>query len=175
MIKFFNKKEKTVFYLIAFILLLAIYFNFVIMPILDKGLSLNIEINYTKDRLIRDIKLLSKKQQLIGNSSAGLKPLLNLYNQKEDSVLLVLSELEKMAGSSKIRIIDMRPQVSIAQKKILIDLRGEGSLESFMKFIYELETSPVLLQIKKLQFNARPEATNLEGFFSISQIPLVQK
>lgn len=89
----------------------------------------------------------------------------------------ILSELELIAQQSGVSIIDIRPQLpkeTSAYKEIYIDLRAEGSMQAFLKFIYDIENSLSLLRIKKLQLIAKPNSSILEGIFSISELSVTE-
>jgi hypothetical protein len=94
---------------------------------------------------------------------------------KQDSLVAALSELQNLAKNAKIRIIDLRPQqVAKTNKKsgkeITIDMRAEGSMEGYLKFIYDIENSLWVLHIKKFQLLAKNNSSALEGVFTISQV-----
>lgn len=84
-----------------------------------------------------------------------------------------MSELENLAKSSNIHILDVRPQSqkkASKYKEIMVDLRTEGKMKDYMKFIYDIENSISLLRIRKIQLNAKSNTTVLEGNISISQL-----
>lgn len=67
----------------------------------------------------------------------------------------------------------MRPQSqkkTTKYKEIMVDLRTEGEMKDYMRFIYDIENSISLLRIRKIQLNAKSNTTALEGNISISQL-----
>jgi hypothetical protein len=117
---------------------------------------------------------LSQKEK-IKNAYKKLSDDLSFSSGEANSLVSALSELERIAQNANIRIIDIRPQ-SLAKsaglyKETAIDIRAEGQIKDYLKFIYSLESTFSLLRIKRFQLGAKPNNNQLlEGSFSISQI-----
>jgi hypothetical protein len=169
MIKVLNKRERGILYLAVSVFLIAVCFNFFISPLLSRNALLNKEINVARAKLKRYLRLLNQKEQIKNKYTGKLNMPEGLA---ENPLALTLAELDSLAKDTNIRIIDIRPQAAARKKEVVIDLRAEGTLDGFMKFIYDVETSLALLQIKRLQFSSKPETASLEATFTISQIPL---
>lgn len=169
MIKGITQREKIIFCLTIGIILFSACFNLLIAPVLKKYENLNREISLSRARLIKYLQVLSQKER-IQSRITNLSSTINVSGQRKDAVVLALSELEALAKKADIRIIDIRPQASA--KEITIDLRAEGAIDGYFKFIYDLEHSPQLFSIKRFQLNAKPNSSSLEGNFSISQLSL---
>jgi len=167
-----TKREKLIFYFTAVIMVFGAGFNFLIIPVLNKYDSLNKEISISRAKLAKHLRLLSQKegiQNKYSKFSSKFK-----FSAQQDAYLTVLSELENLAKNANIRIVDLRPQRAVGNKRayseILIDLRAEGDIAGYTRFIYDVENSLLLLKIKKFQLNAKPNTPALEGVFSILQI-----
>ncbi|MGD0335818.1 MAG: type II secretion system protein GspM [Candidatus Omnitrophota bacterium] len=169
MIKVLNKRERGILYLAVSVFLIAVCFNFIISPLLSRNAALNKEINTARSKLKRYLRLLNQKEQIKNKYTGRLNAPEGIA---ENPLALTLAELDSLAKDANIRIIDIRPQATTRSKEVVVDLRAEGALEDFMKFIYDVETSLALLQIKRLQFSSKPETAGLEAAFSISQILL---
>lgn len=167
-----TKRERVILYLTISVIIFSIVFNFVLTPILKRNELLNKEINIAKIKLKKYLRLLSKKDY-IQNKYNKFVSGVNLSDTGKDTLVDALSELENLAKQANIRIIDIRPQGAKninLYKEILIDLRTEGAIESYLKFIYNIENSLSLLCIRRFQLTARPNTQTLEGSFSILQI-----
>jgi len=165
----FTKREKIIFYLTIGLAIFGVLFKFLLGPMLTRNESLNKEINYNRAKFKKYLWLISQKENLQGK----YKKFYQSEKISSDITISALSELEQLGKASGVRIIDIRPE-GITQgkdfyKELLIDLRTEGAMESYLKFIYEIENSISLLIIKKLKLTARPLSTLLEGSLSISQ------
>lgn len=170
--KLLTKKEKEIFYITLYFVILFVFSCFIIGPLLKKSRILNKKINFTKIKLIKYQQLVEKKGY-IQNKNNKLSSNFAAAGGNEDIVITALSELEDFAKKANIQIVDVRPQAatgSSGYKEILIDLKAEGDIEGFLKFIYEVENSIFLLKIKKFQLTAEPSGKLLRGVFSISQL-----
>lgn len=170
-----NKREKLILYTTAGVIIFAVIFNFLIAPLLNRNDNLNREVSLKKAKLKKYLWLVSQKDT-IKAKYGKFAPITGSVGQQEDALVGALSELEKLARNADIRIVDLRPQTREAKggadsyKEVFIDLRTEGTMEGYIKFIYNLENSLSLLRIKKFQLTAKPNAQVLEGSFSIFQL-----
>jgi Tfp pilus assembly protein PilO len=174
MLRIISKRERIILYLTTGVILFSLVFNFLISPLLKRQGSLNKEINITRLRLKKYLRLLNQEDEIKNkyNKFASGK---NLTNETQDAAVSALSALETLARDSGIRIIDVRPQSAKAvdlYKEIFIDLRTEGAIEGYLKFLYNVENSLTLLRIKRFQLNAKPNSQLLDGSFSVSQLSL---
>lgn len=172
MAKILTKGEKLSLFITAGVIISAIIFNFIIMPIFDKFESLGKETMITRIKLIKYLQLLSQKDA-IEKKYKQFSPDSSLSGQEHDPFVAVLSELESLAKSSNIYILDVRPQSqrkTTKYKEIMVDLRTGGELKDYMRFIYDIENSISLLRIRKIQLNAESNTTALKGNITISQL-----
>ena len=165
-----TRREKIIFYLTIGVAIFGIVFRFFLGPVLTRNDSLNKEINYSRAKLKKYLWLISQKEYL----QDKYKKFYQSEKISSDITVTALSELERLCKNSGVRIIDIRPE-GISRGKdlyqeISIDLRTEGAMDSYLKFIYNLENSLSLLRIKKLKISAKPNTQFLEGSFSISQL-----
>jgi hypothetical protein len=173
MAKILSKREKTIFYATVTVVFFSIVFNFLVVPVLSKNESLNKDINAAKERLQKYLYLMERRDDIRAKYN-GLFVDANGSDAGEDGLISSLSELEKIAKDSNVRIIDIRPQGSSRSpsiyKEALIELKAEGMMEEYLKFTYNIENSPLLFKVKKLHLNIKPNTLSLEGSFSISRI-----
>lgn len=170
MLKILSKRERIILYATIAVIVFAIGFNFLIAPLLTKNDVLNKEIGLTRTKLKNYLRLLAQKDYLETKYSS-LSLNLKISAESLDPMTGALAEVEELAKNANIRIIDIRPQtlrLSDLYPAVLMDLRSEGTMEGYLRFIYNLENSPSLLRIKKFQLSARTNTPNLEGSFSIS-------
>ena len=174
MIKILTKRERTILYLTVGIIISSILVKFLIAPVFTKNNNLNQEIKFTRVKLKKYLWLISKKKSLESKFSKYISGL-SATAQESDTLVSALAELENLAKAAQIRIIDIRPQAPKASnlyKEIAIDIRAEGTMENYLKFIYDIENSLALLRIKRMQLNSKPNTPLLEGTFSITQLSL---
>jgi len=173
MIKVLNKRERIILFSTIGLIILAVLFNFILVPVLSRNEVLDKEIAVASVRLKKYKSLISKKEsirEIYEKFCADAKTM----EQGEPTSANVLSELENLAQVSGIKIIDIRPQPSAKSgelyQELQIDFRTEGTMPDYVKFIYNLEISPLLLRVKGFQLSAKNNATALEGSFSVSQL-----
>lgn len=169
--KFLTKREQLILFLTVGIIVFGVVFSVFLSPLIQKDENLNREISLTRSKLKKYSRLLTQKdyiQEKYNKLSAGLVPPEN----NERGVESGLSEMENIAKASNVHIVDIRPQSqkgAASSKETYVDIRAEGNLESFLRFIYGIENSLSVLKIKKFQLNSRSGTTALEGTFTISQ------
>lgn len=172
--KVLNKREKLIFICTVSVIVFALIFNFIISPVLNKNDDLNKDISIARAKIRKYLWLLSQKNEIEKKYSKFSSVAAKDSEKNQDALVEALSELESLAQGSGIKIIDIRPKTSSdgasLYKEIPIDLRTEGSVENYLKFIYNLENSFSLLKIKEYQLSTRPNSQFLEGIFSIHQL-----
>jgi hypothetical protein len=161
-----TRRETLIFHLTLAVIILALCLNFLILPALKKNAALNKEISLAQAKLKNYTLLLAQKEK-IKNKYDKLGAGLDLSKKNQDSLMSVLSELETYAREGGLRIIDLRPQASPNSKVMVVDLKTEGPLEGYIKFIFRIENSLLLLNVEKLRLTAQSDSANLEGNFSI--------
>ncbi len=168
-----KKREKIILYITIGIIFFSIAFNFITAPVLGKYDMLNKEISLNKIRLKKYLTLLNQKDE-IQNKYGKFSSNLELATDTKDTLVVAMATLENLAKTAGVRIIDIRPQAAVKGDTVVIDLRTEGTIEGYTKFIYDVETSLLLLKVKRLQLTAKPNIAVLEGIFTISQ-PVILK
>lgn len=172
-----SKREKTILFVTITVLVFSLFFNFAAVPVLRKKEILDEKIKVARMALEKYRFLLEHKEQ-IKKGEGEFFSRLGSTQEKEDTFVNALSSLEAFAGSSNIRIIDIRPQAAYDKQKayqdVIIEVRAEGDLADFFKFIYAVENSLQLLKIKKIQLSAKANSPALEGNFLILQPALAQ-
>jgi len=167
-IKLKSRREKIIFSITVGVIACAVVFNYLIIPVFERDSRLTKEISLAEAKLQRFRWLLSQKDSLNEKyNGAGSK----LGAGEDNSVMAALSELEVLAKSSGIRIVEIRPEASSftrgQSRESLIELRAEGQIQGYIRFMYEIESSLSLFSIKKLQIVSRGSAGNLEARFTI--------
>ncbi len=166
MLKSLNKREQAILLLTSAVIIFGFVFRAIIDPVLTKNETINREIKLAQLKLKKYLRLLNQKDYL-KSAYAKISGETNIPQENQGASAGALSEIENLAKNSKLRIIDMRPQA-----QSYIELRTEGDMESYLKFIYNIENPLTLLQVKKFQLNAKPGSTDLVGTFLIAQVAL---
>lgn len=171
-----KRREKIILYATIGVIIFAVAFNLFISPAMNKNEGLEKEIVFTRAKLKKYLQLINSKGAIEAKYNS-LSSTFKLPSQESDNILTALSELDALAKNANIRILDIRPQEAggtAYYKEILIDLRTEGEMSEYLKFIYNLDKSFSALSIKKFQLNSRTNSNLLEGIFTISQFSVAE-
>ncbi len=166
--KFISKKEKLFLFLALGVFALAILLKFILIPLLNENAALNKDIYINRVKLNKYTGLLRNKADIQDryNKFFGRFAGSVIELNKTDSVL---SDLDSLAKGADIRIVDMRPQGVSKSNELVVDLKTEGQMENYLKFLYNFEYSLPLLRVKKIQLHAKPNTQYLEGSFTVSR------
>lgn len=174
--KILSAREKVILYVTIAVLAFSAAFTPLIMPLINKDNFLNQGIMVTRVKLKKYLWLLSQKEYIQDKYREFSKTFKD-FSDKEDIVVSALTQLENLAKESGIQIVDIRPQLSknlSSHKEILVDLRTQGRIDGYFKFIYGVEDPLSLFRIKKLQISTKTNSQLLEGSFSISQFSIIE-
>ncbi|MDD5195110.1 MAG: hypothetical protein PHQ96_05510 [Candidatus Omnitrophica bacterium] len=167
---FITKREKLLLNSTMGVIIFGLAFHFIINPIFSENDNLNKELTVTRTKLKKYLWLISHKDVITEN----YKTFTSAYKNSEahQPQVTALTEIEDMAKGAGIRIIDIRPQISTSgpsQEEIFVEIRTEGDMDGYLKFLYDVEDSLSLVKIKKFQLTAKPNTQSLEGSFSLSR------
>lgn len=156
------------------VIIFALLFNFIIGPVITKSKNLSRQIMINRMKLGRYLWLINNKEE-IRQKYAKYIPPVAAGSQQREPLLGALAELENLAKSAGIKIVDLRPQANIVKKdgpyqQTAIDMRTEGTLEAYINFIYNIENSLSLMKICSFQLAQRANSGLLEGTFSIIKL-----
>jgi len=138
------------------VVVVAIVYQFFLDPFFQEWRGLAGEIHLAKARLQKTERLLKKQEKI---ESAFLK--YGSFSSKEKPETLitgVLQELEELAQTKKLKILDMRP-LPLRQKEFFqeqnLEVSAEGTAPQFAQFIYGLLDSPNALKIERLELSSK--------------------
>lgn len=170
MMRILNKREKFIACSIVFVICLLAAGNLVVLPLVKRNEFLNREIQFTALKLNKYKWLLNNKERIFKKYGGDTTSILSASGLEVN----VLSELENAAKLYGIAIIDVRSQGvfkdSGGPRRESVDLRAEGTIQDFVKFIYAIENSIFMFNISRFQLKSKSNSSLLEGSFSISQI-----
>ena len=169
MLKILSGREKIIFFAALFTVIAGFIFNFFVLPVVKKNGLLDRQIFLAQEKLYK-YSLLLKQKVYIQDKYQKLSLGRIVAQNNKDPLVSALSEIEAIAKQANIRIIDIRPSEAKKQRVASIDFRAEATLEAYIEFMYNIESSLSLLRIEKFQLNAKPNTEALEGTFSISKL-----
>ncbi len=156
-------RERRSLLITLLVILACSVFNFIYLPLSERNKRLNYEISTARSKLTEYISLLAREDSLRDEYNAFFDGNAQLLN--EEDMVAVLSALEKTAKDDTVSIIDMRPQIIADMpdtKSYIVEVRAEGSMESFIKFFYDLESSFSFLSLEQIALNVRPQTSIID-------------
>jgi hypothetical protein len=164
-----KRREKVILALTVGVIFFSILFNFLIVPVARRNDALSGEIKVLRTRLARQKGLLANKDE-ISKKYQSLYAGLDLGSLQAQTLVTMLSEIERIAQVSGVKVVDVRPQGQQGEKVMAVDFKAEGTMEGYFRFLYALDNSLALLRVRRVQLTARPgNAGVLEGLFTVAQ------
>lgn len=171
-VKFLTPRERFLLGTAALVIVSSLLLCFFFVPFFEKNAALSVEVRTAVYKLRKYKQLLKNKKQ-IEALAASCSPILRPAGHDAEAPEAVLFELENLAKDSGIRLIDIRPQGNKSGtlfSEILIDIRSEGELQGYLKFMYSLEHSLFLFELRKIQLKSKPNSSVIEAGFTISKL-----
>ncbi|GEM_PF-3558808 len=151
-----SKRERTIFYITVFLIAFFLFFKFVFEGMLKFNAHLNQELHNKQIQLKRAGQIAKKGS--VQKDYEALIAALKMEKNPQEEMARLLSEIDRIAKDSAVNVLNIRPQ-EIEDKKFYkrfsVDLRLEGENRNIMRFVFYLESSPLLLRIDKFNLAAR--------------------
>ncbi len=158
-----SPRERNIFLLAFFFIFLAIFDRLLISPILSNLDNLNKEIKDTETNIKNNLRILAQKERILGESKRYASFLRSSKSEEEETTSL-LKEVEHLANSSSVYIVDMKP-LSLKEignlKKYAVSLNAEAPMEQMVNFLYRVENSDKLLIIERYQLSLKSKESSL--------------
>lgn len=158
-----RRRERNLFYLTAALILFWIIQGFVIGPLAVKWKQLNEKISAGSLKVEKNLKMIEKKERIkrdYENYASAVK----MIGSEEEEMAKFLTEIESLASSSSVHIVDIKPRpIKHIQfyKKYLVELDAEGDVNQISKFIYDIQNSNQLLKVDKFSLGIKGAGTAL--------------
>jgi Tfp pilus assembly protein PilO len=168
----FSKREKFLSIITLGILFIVLFCNFVIAPLFSKMESLNEKIRTNEIRLERNLKIISRKDD-IQSQYSKYSQLLKQKNSDEQEMALFLAGIEAIARKVAIRITDMKPRDIKTEdffKRLTVDIELEANLGELTEFIYNLQNASDLYVIDRFRIEKKSRrSSSLKGYLRVSR------
>lgn len=173
----FSRRERGLAAMTLAAAAVAAAYVLIVEPLARQWQDLNRQIEVKTNKLIRDLRLLSAEKAIEEEHSRLSRHSLSSGIEEQD-VARVLSELEDLARSEAVDIVDMRPhpvEEGDGYKEILVDVSLEAAMLPLMKFLHRIENAPNRLRVRRLTLAAESDKDGLlrcSVFISKRFIPL---
>lgn len=156
MFKFFQKlkpREKALGVAAVSLAALSLFYRVALVPSMDR-------VTQVQEDLLLTLKRLAAHRRSLGQREAVLRVheqyahLMQAAGSDQEEASRLLKEVEALARSSGAAIVNLksRPvESSNLVKWYRVDVEIESSLEALTRFLYQVEQSPLLLRVERLE------------------------
>jgi len=174
-LKTLNKREKLILTVTIAVVSLAIVYSFILEPIYRKFANLDLEIKSKQIKLRKNLSLV-RERDAIQDEFKQYSQYFKTNRTEEEEMAQALSLIEKIGNDSGVYLSNVKPQ-KVQEvgfyKVIIIEIRFQADMNSLSKFVYDLQSSPLLLKVARLDIGSKNENTSLlQGSILINKIIL---
>jgi len=159
-----SKREKTVLYVSAVIVLLAVVDRAVLHPIIHNMKSFEEEIRKTEYDMTKNLKILQQRRRIEEEEKRYSSFAVRAHSVEEATATL-LREIENLASVSSVHLIDLKPAGVTSEaevQKFLINVNCEAAMEKLISFMYSVENSDILMQIGAFTISPKSKASGVK-------------
>jgi len=168
-----SNRERIGAFLGAAFLLLVFLDSLIIKPINARVKALNTEIETGEAQLGRYLRNLSRRDAVLEEYQKYAKYVKKAGSDEEETAK-ILGEIETLARKSNLTLADMKPRMprSIGfYKEYTVEIEVEGSMNSIMNFLYELNSSTQLLRAERVRlYPKKKDASAVKGAILVTKI-----
>ena len=159
-----SKKEKIGLVAAAIVVALVIIDRLVISPIGNRVRRLNQEIKFSETKLSRDLRNINNKDLIEREYNKYKNYVKKTSASDEEDVANVLGEIEALARSSGVSLVDIKPQApkqTDLYKEYAVEVEVEGGMEQVITFLHNLNSSTHLLRTLKLRIGLKERESSV--------------
>jgi Tfp pilus assembly protein PilO len=156
-----SKRERLILIGCIALIATAILYNFILEPFVKKWTELSSEARIMKLKFKKSTEILKRRIEITERYEDISSYVGPQAGSDEEEIANLLSEIEKLASSSNVRITDIKPRPAKRldyYKKYVVEVESEGDIARLTKFIYGVQTSPHLLSIEKFSLSMKGTA-----------------
>lgn len=129
----------------------------VFTPLWDFHVSMEQKIIVAEKTLIRNLVNLQRKEAVEAGYEK-FRPFVRHAGTDEEENAALLSEMERLARSHQVVLVDMKPRETIPRefhKEYVAELDAEAEMANLVNFIYQLEQSVQLVRVSNVTLSAK--------------------
>ena len=153
-----SKRERLILYVTTAVLTAVAMDRLVIGPVYRKMLALDKQTQEETEAIKRSLHVLVRKKQILSEGKQ-LTAFISVARDPEEEMTGLLKELEKMAVSSAVSLLYVKPGLVVSEgnaRKYTASLECEAEMGSVAVFFHVIESSNKLLRIEK--YDIQPKA-----------------
>ena len=152
-----SKRERTILYATAFVVLLFLCDRLILSPILSKIEELDMTIR-TKEEIIEQSLIIVMEEDRIEAESRRYTPYLSQPESEEKEVTAFLKEVENVAKKSSVYLIDIKPagkNTDGTSTRYFTRLSFEAQMEQVIHFFHNITNHEQLLKIESYEISPK--------------------
>jgi Tfp pilus assembly protein PilO len=176
MLSFFSKlskREKYIAYVSIGIIIFLVLDKCVISQVMNRLAALDEEILVLENKLEKSINILQQEDAIFDEYEKYVE-VIKKQRSDEEIMVVLLSNIEKMANQASVRLVDMKPTPSEKKEfytKYTIRIEAEAEISQLINFIYQLEKTDELFRISELRLSpVRTASSVLKIYMLVTQI-----
>ncbi len=158
-----SKREKTVLTISIIFVLLALMDRAILHPIIDKMKSFEQEIKTTEFEMTKNVKILNLSKRIEKEEKRYASYIKEAGSEEEETAGL-LRIVENLASKTNVYLVNLKPggvEKSGNVKKFVINVSCEGQMEKILSFMYEIESSEILMNIAAFTLNPKSKDSDI--------------
>lgn len=156
-----KKREMMLAYAIGGLLVVVLMARIIFTPFHQKLAAMDRDVILSEARLKKGLGLVEKKDEIEKEYSQYASYFSLQGNSGEEAVAAFLKEIEQLARSSGMTVLDMKPQKeSVGDKfsqQYQISIKAEATMEAVVRFLHALQESTLLFGVEKMVLSPKSE------------------
>lgn len=135
----------------------------VVTPVWESHLALEEKIAVAEEATVRNLINL-KRKEAVETAYERYRPFLRTALGAEEENASLLSELEQLARSNQVVLVDIKPRESKTfpfHGEYVAELDAEAEMESLIRFIHQIEGSVQLMRVSSARFASKEAESKL--------------
>ncbi len=171
-----SKRERYAALISIGIVLFLIIDKLVISQIINKLRTLNEEILVLENKLEKSRNIVYQEETIISEYEKYIQNI-KKHKSDEEAIVSLLSEIEKIANETSVRIVDMKPSPAKTQDfftKYTIIIEAEAEMSCMIDFTYKLEKTNELFRISEFRISpARETSSVMKVYMVVTQVQVI--
>ncbi|MBU1044998.1 MAG: hypothetical protein KJ915_11445 [Candidatus Omnitrophica bacterium] len=158
-----SKREKMVLSVSIAFVFLALLDRAILHPIIDKMKSFEQEIKATEYEMTKNVKILGQSAR-IEREEKKYSSYIKEAGSEEEETAGLLRIVENLASTTNVYLVDLKPggvEIAGNVKKFVINVSCEAQMQKILSFMYEIESSDVLMHIAAFSMNPKSKDSDI--------------
>ncbi len=159
-----NKRERLLFGAAAVVVGAALVVHLLIAPVAGRLMLLDERITTQTDLISKNVRIVAEKDRVKAAADAFQIYYANKASTQEEEVAYLLGEVDEMARSASLYIVDMKPlntEEDAVSRKVSVDLNCEAQMEQILTFMHAVASAPHLLFVESINITPKEKDSTI--------------